>query len=112
MIGDFFTALLGKIVAAVGWIGDLFVAVFQALWDVLRDAACWPFEQLLSIVVSAMGALDVSGVSGALGIFHQIPAGVLEVMAALGAGTCFSIVSAAIVIRLVLQLIPFVRLGS
>jgi hypothetical protein len=112
MIARFFTALLAKFAAVLAWFGELFQAVFTALWDVLRDAACWPFEQLLSIVVSAMGALDVSGVSGALGIFHQIPAGVLEVMAALGAGTCFSIVSAAIVIRLVLQLIPFVRLGS
>lgn len=112
MIGRFFSALLAKFSAVLSWFGQLFEAVFTAAWDLIRDGACWPFEQLLSIVVSAMGALDVSGVSGALGIFHQIPAGVLEVMAAFGAGTCFSIVSAAIVIRLVLQLIPFVRLGS
>ena len=89
MIGRFFSALLAKFSAVLSWFGQLFEAVFTAAWDLIRDGACWPFEQLLSIVVSAMGALDVSGVSGALGIFHQIPAGVLEVMAALGAGTCF-----------------------
>lgn len=111
-MGQFFTALFAKIASAVEWFGKLYVAVFKALWDLLRDAACWPFEQLLEIVVSAVEAIDVSAVTGQLGIFSQIPAGVLEVMSAVGAGTCFTIIGAAIAVRFALQLIPFIRLGS
>ena len=112
MLGRFFSALLAKITAALQWIADLFVAVFVALWDLLRDAAVWPFEQLLGLAVTTAGAIDVSSVSSATGIFQQIPAPVLEVMAASGAGTAFAIITAALVVRFVLQLIPLVRLGS
>ena len=111
-MGAAFSILFSKIAAVVEWFGLLFVAVFTALWDLLRDAACWPFEQLLDVAVSALSAIDVSGVTGQLGIFSMIPAGVAEVMSAIGAGTCFSIIASALAIRFVLQLIPFVRLGS
>lgn len=112
MLGDFISAILAKIVALAAWFGNLFKAVFVAAWDILRDAAAWVFDQVLSIAVSALGALDVSAISGALGIFQQIPAGIRDVMSAVGAGTCFGIIGSAIVIRLILQLIPFTRLGS
>lgn len=112
MLAKFFNLVIAKISAVLVWIGDLFKAVFVAAWDLLRDAACWPFEQLLEVAISALGAIDVSSIESELGIFGQIPAGVLEVAAAVGAGTCFSIIGAAIVIRFALQLIPFTRLGS
>lgn len=112
MIGRFFSALLAKFSAVLHWFGDLYVACYSALWDLIRDAACWPFEQLLTLATNALGAIDASPIVGALGIFNQIPPGVVEVMAAVGAGPCFSIIGAALVIRFILQLIPFVRLGS
>ena len=112
MIARFFTAVFAKVAAVLGWIGELFVAVFAALWDLLRDAACWPFDQALGLVVTALGAVDVSPISGNLGFFSQIPPGVYEVMSASGAGVCMTIIGSAIVIRLGLQLIPFTRLGS
>lgn len=111
-MGALFSSLFAKIASVVRWFGDLFVAVFQALWDLLRDAVCWPFEQVLDIAVSALGAIDVSAITGQLGVFSQIPAGVVEVMAASGAGVCFSIIAGALAVRFVLQLIPFTRLGS
>lgn len=111
-MGAHFTTLFAKIANVIEWFGKLAVAVFKALWDFIRDAVCWPFEQLLELAVSAVEAIDTSAVSGQTGIFGQIPAGVLEVMSAVGAGTCFAILAGALAIRFALQLIPFVRLGS
>jgi hypothetical protein len=107
-----FTILFQKIASVIEWLGKLAVAVFKALWDFIRDAATWPVDQFLQLAVEAVEAIDVSSVSGKLGIFSQIPAGVLEVMGAVGAGTCFAIIGSALAIRFALQLIPFTRLGS
>lgn len=111
-MGAFFTAVLAKIAALVGWFGKLFVAVFVAAWDFIRDAAVWPFEQVLTIAKTAVSKIDVSGVSGSIGSWGALPGEVLNILALLGVGTAIGIISAAIGIRLVLQLIPFVRLGS
>lgn len=111
-MGTFFTALFAKFTAILVWIGSLFVAIFTALWDLVRDAYCWPYEQLMLTVIAALNSIDVSGVTGHLGAWGSLPAEVLNILALLGVGTAISIISAAIVIRLLLQLIPFVRLGS
>lgn len=111
-MGAFFTAVIAKIVGLTVWIGKLFVSVFVAAWDFVRDAAVWPFEQLLTIVKTALSRIDVSGVSGSIGVWGTLPAEVINILALLGVGTAIAIISAAIVIRLGLQLIPFVRLGS
>jgi hypothetical protein len=112
MIVDAFTKLLAKIAAVVGWFGDLAKAVFLAGWDFIKDGFSWALESLLKIAVSAVQSLNVSTITNALGVWGSIPANVLDVCAALGLGTAFGIITAAIGVRLVLQLIPFTRLGS
>ncbi|MFS2047855.1 DUF2523 family protein [Variovorax sp. Varisp41] len=107
-----FTMLLAKIAAVVKWFGDLFVKVFVALWDLIRDAACWPFEQVMKIAVSAVQAIDLSGIQPYVSQAGSLPAEMLNILGLLGLGTCCSIIVAAISIRLILQLIPFTRLGS
>lgn len=111
-MGAFFSALIAKIVGFAEWFGRLFVAVFVAAWDFVRDALTWPFEQIMELVQSAVESINVSGVSGSVGVWGQLPGEVLNVLGVLGVGTAIGIISAAIVIRLGLQLIPFVRLGS
>ncbi len=106
-----FTLLLAKIVALAQWLGALVVKVFVALWDWIRDAFTWPFEQLMSLAVSALGALDLQGVSlSASGL--TIPSEIADLLGLLGVGTAMAIIASAIGIRLLLQLIPFTRLGS
>ena len=111
-MGAAFTTLFAKIAAFAEWIGLLFVAVFKALWDFIRDAVCWPFEQIMEIVVSAVSAIDMSGISSQVGAWGSLPAELLNILGLLGIGIAASIIVAAIGVRLVLQLIPFVRLGS
>jgi hypothetical protein len=111
MVGSFFTMLFSKIAAVVQWFADLFVSIFVALWDIFRDMFSWVFEEALTVVSSALGALDLSGINANLN-YGSIPANVMLVMSCIGLGQALSIITAALVIRFTLQLIPFVRLGS
>ena len=111
-MGAFFTALLAKFAALVEWIGKLFVAFFKAAWDFIRDALTWPFDQLLDIAKSAVESIDVSGITTNLSAWGSIPADVMNILGLLGTGTAINIIASAIAVRLVLQLIPFTRLGS
>ncbi len=107
-----FTTLFSKIAAVVQWFADLAKAVFTAAWDLLKDGVCWVFESVLQLVATVIGSVPLEGITQNLAAFGSVPANVLEVLAALGMGTAFGIITAAIGIRLVLQLIPFTRLGS
>lgn len=110
-MGALFTLLFEKVTAVIKWFSDLAVAVFVSVWDVVKDAFSWLFEQVLTVAVSAVGAIDASALSG-LGGWASVPGEVLNIMSLLGVGTAVTIISAAILIRITLQLIPFVRLGS
>lgn len=107
-----FSILFAKIAAVVKWLGQLYVAVFEAAWDFIRDAACWPFEQAMDIVVGAIEAIDMTGLSSQVGAWGSLPSEIVNILGLLGIGTASAIIVAAIGVRLVLQLIPFVRLGS
>lgn len=104
--------VLGKIVAALVWIGELAIEAFRSLWWVVTDLVCWAFDGFLGIAVSATSVLDLSGLTAYTSSWGSLPAQVLEVLAAIGLVPAMGIIVSAIGIRLVLQLIPFTRLGS
>lgn len=107
-----FSFILSKLVAALAWFGQLFVSAFVALWDMGTDLFCWGFDGFLSIAVTAVNQIDVSGVMGQVGYINAVPEQAVQMLGLIGAGEALGIVAAAIAIRFVLQLIPFVRLGS
>lgn len=107
-----FTLLLAKIAALLSWFSALFVAVFVAMWDFFRDVPAWIFEQCLSVVSLALNGIDLSSLNAQLSGFGSIPANVMLVMSAIGLGQALAMIAASIGIRIVLQLIPFTRLGS
>lgn len=113
-MGALFTLLLGKITAVVGWISVLFVAIFVAFWDLITDAFSWLVEQFLDVSISAVNSMDLTELtnSAALGGWAGLPSELMNILVLIGVGTAIKIISGAIAIRLLLQLIPFVRLGS
>jgi hypothetical protein len=111
MLGGFFSAIIAKFSAIVQWFSDLAVAVFVSLWDIFKDLYSWLFDQVMSVASTAITAIDVSALSG-VGAWGAAPAEVMNILALLGVGQAVTIITAAIGIRLALQLIPFVRLGS
>lgn len=104
--------VLGKIVAAVQWIGQLVVKAFESIWLLCQDLVCWVFESVLRLVASILGTFDFSGLAAHAGAWSGLPPQTIEVIQAIGLSTAVGIVITAIGIRLLLQLIPFVRLGS
>lgn len=111
-MGVAFTMLFAKVSAVLTWIGQLWVLVFLALWDMAKDAWSWPFDQMMQVAVSAVAAIDLSGINGSLQGWGGVPAEMLNLLGLLGVGTAMTIIGSAILIRFGLQLIPFVRLGS
>jgi hypothetical protein len=109
-MGGFFTTLFAKIAAVVKWVSDLWVAIFVAAWDLLKDGFSWLFDQVLSVAVAAITAIDLSGITSQA--WGTIPGDIGNILSLLGVGTAITMITAAITIRIGLQLIPFVRLGS
>ena len=111
-MGAAITMVLGKIVGLAAFIGKLAVAAFVAFWLLSTDLGCWFVEQLLSFAVEMISEIDVSEFQQATAAWGSLPAEVLNVLGLLKAGWAASSSVAAIGIRLALQLIPGVRLGS
>lgn len=104
--------VLGKIVAFARFLVDVVLQVFVDMWEFMTDLPVWVFDQTLGLVETALSAINVTVISNNLSAWGSIPSNVLEVTSALGVGNCAAVISAAILIRLTLQLIPFTRLGS
>ncbi len=93
------------------WVADVIKAVFKTVWDMFSDGVCYVIDKGLDIVKAGLDSVDVSALSGfADGL--QLPSEIITVMQLSGVGTASGIIVTAIGIRLVLQLIPFTRLGS
>lgn len=103
--------LLGVVKFVIKWFSDLFVGIFKALWDMFTDLFCWCLDKLMSLAVSAANSLDLSGLTG-FAPSSGLPEEIINVMQLCGVGTAVGIIVSAIVLRLILQLIPFTRLGS
>ena len=106
------SSLLEKINQFANWIQGLVIALLKAFFDVFKDLFVWGFDKLGDIAVSAVQSMDVSGISTNVVGWGSLPAEIINVLGLLGIGQAVGIITAAIAIRLTLQLIPFVRLGS
>lgn len=108
--------LWSKIKEGLEWIVDAWVlmwkSVFATIWDMLADVVSLLFDLLMEFAVWALDGIGQALDFDVMAIINALPSGMLNVMGALHLGTAFGIVAAAIVIRMLLQLIPFVRLGS
>lgn len=95
------------------WVLDLIGKVFLSLWTLVTDFFAWILESLLAIVVGALTALgSIPGASLFSGAMEMLPPEAWTFMLRFNLPLCSGIIMGAIVIRLLLQLIPFVRLGS
>lgn len=112
IIGDGFNLVISKIAAVLDWFNEFVVNVLTSVVDMVKDLACWVFEQVLTLVITILGAFDFSALAQWSAHYGDIPSGVVEVCSAIGLTTAFGIIVSAISIRIMLQLVPFTRLGS
>lgn len=99
------------LVKVVEWFWDLLKDCIEAFWDFCVDVICYLFDKTLQVAVDLAGSLDVSSLN-IPAAWTALPADVLNILGLCGFGQCMGIIAGAIMIRLTLQLIPFVRLGS
>ncbi|WP_231067489.1 hypothetical protein [Ideonella dechloratans] len=106
------TLLLSKIAALATWLGELAVAAFTAFWLMLTDVLVWSFDAFLGLAVTLVGSIDLGGLTAYTADWAGLPPSTIEAMQAVGLSSAVGIVAVAIGVRVLLQLIPFVRLGS
>ncbi|WJG27586.1 DUF2523 family protein [Vibrio furnissii] len=102
------------------WIVVQFTTIINVLYnlyvsirDVLFDIPPWILDQLLTIsnalLMSVLSILEPVDLGQYL---TGLPSEVAWTLSMIGIPQCFAIISTAIVVRLLLQLVPFTRLGS
>lgn len=111
-IVDGLNYLLQKVEQVLSWFSDLVAVIFTTAWTFAKDVMCWGLEQALALVVSILSTFDFSGLASYASAWAGLPQGTADVLSAIGLTTAVGIVVTAIGIRILLQLIPFVRLGS
>ncbi len=76
----------------------------------LTDLGCWFVESMLSVASGALNAIDIP--FDPQTYYSMIPPEVGQMLGAVGITQAITIIVAALVVRFVLQTIPFVRWGS
>lgn len=102
------------------WISDIvrFFAnaiynFFEGIKNLLFDIPIWLFDQIMTLSEYAISQVFSLFAPMDLGQYiSNIPPTAAWVMSMVGLPQCLSIIVGAICIRLILQLIPFTRLGS
>ena len=113
-MGSDFAAWLGGVFNSIlAWIVSLLVSVFGGLWAMLTDLLLWSLDQLLNLVQYIVNGLhwDFSSFSP-VQYWNALGPDLLNALNLLGVPIALGMIVAALAIRFVLQIIPFVRWGS
>lgn len=95
------------------WLLDILKTFANTLFTMMKDVLFFAFEQILILITFILDSLD-SYFDG-LNITNYltgIPSGTAWVINQIGVPQALTMIISAITIRLLLQLIPFTRLGS
>jgi len=106
----FFTSLLAKVAGLAKWFLSVFKQIFVDMWNLVTDMFCWVLDSVLSLAASIVSAISVPFDPGTY--YSMIPPQMANTLGIIGLPQALSMIVAALVIRFLLQLIPFVRLGS
>ena len=102
------------------WLANRFNDLIDFLWllvlsffDMLKDFFIWIMELILDAALLLMDGLSglLDGLS-TVGTFGALPPETMHMLSTLGLSEALGMIVTALSIRLLLQLIPFVRLGS
>lgn len=109
-IFSFFTALLAKIAGFAEWFLAVFLQIFEDIWNLVTDAFIWVFDSLLGIASSALSTISIPFDPQIY--YAMIPPEVGQLMGYIGVPQAIAMIVGALVVRFILQTIPFVRWGS
>ena len=109
-IFQFFTSILAKVANFAKWLLLCVKQVFVDIWHVLTDLLCWSFESVLAVAIGALNAIAIP--FNPQTYYSMIPPEAANMLGYIGIPQALSIIVAGLVIRFLLQTIPFVRWGS
>lgn len=103
--------------AAIGeWINtlvDYFYRLVLTFFDFFKDFFWWILDNLFGVVVAIINGIDFGlDAINPINYISSIPPETMHYMSLCGFNECISIIVIALGIRFLLQIIPFVRLGS
>lgn len=101
MLSDFWDAV-------TAWINQSVENTFT----MITDTFFWLLDKLMDLALFALNGLGSFAQFDPTSYFSLLPAEVINFMGLIGFGEALTIIMSAIGIRLVLQLVPFTRLGS
>jgi hypothetical protein len=113
-----FSPLTGFFICSFQWFLSVIQAVFATVVLVIQDTVCWILDQVLGLVVFIINGvtsgwnLSNYSLSAYISSISGVSPELLSLAAAIGFNDGLTIVLAALVIRFLLQIIPFVRFGS
>lgn len=105
-----------KIKEGLLWVIDMVtliaMSMMETLWDILKDFFLWVVDETMGLAVSLLNVAFAGFDFNPGDYIDALPDEVTNILGLIGLGEATTIIMAAIMIRLLLQLIPFVRLGS
>lgn len=94
-------------------ISDFLISLLNTLFDALKDLFLWMFEQMLDLSIFALNGLgDSFSTFNPATYIAALPPEIVNITGLIGLGEAATILVTAIVLRMLLQVIPFVRFGS
>lgn len=92
---------------------DFFYSLILSLQTILKDICIWFFDAVMGLAVMLLGGMgDIFSSLNVAQYINAIPGDVASVLSLIGLSEATGMIIIAITIRLMLQLIPFTRLGS
>lgn len=109
-MGAFFTQLFTKFAAFGQWLLAVLAQLVKDFWNFFTDIICWAFDGLLDISVSALNAISIPFDPGLY--YSMVPSDVAAMLGYIKVPQAVAIIVSALLVRFLLQMIPFVRWGS
>lgn len=98
---------------ALKYILELFKQLAITIFDVVADVFLFVLDSLMFAVITLFnGFVDLLEFLNFSEYYDYLPSDFVDAAGALGLGQVFTIVLSAHAIKIILQLIPFVRLGA
>ncbi|WP_417582113.1 DUF2523 family protein [Nitrincola sp.] len=86
--------------------------VLLTLFDAITEVFYFLFDMILQFVITVLSGFEELGSFAVGPLLNQLPSESKQMLAAVGFTEAMGMIAAALIIRLIMQLIPFVRLGS
>ena len=92
---------------------DLVLSLLLSLWDMLNDLICFIMESFFSFIVDLVNGLNSTFTAfNITNYLSVLPDSVTNMMSLVGVNDVSKIIVSALIIRFILGLIPFVRIGG